>query len=64
MPVDRISINSNICHGQACVKGTRMPVYQIVRMMEDVKRGPQSGATGDFSAPAQSGMPQGFKVLR
>ena len=33
MPVDRISINSNICHGQACVKGTRMPVHQIVRMM-------------------------------
>ena len=33
MPFDRISINSNICHGQACVKGTRMPVHQIVRMM-------------------------------
>lgn len=30
---DRISINSNICHGQACVKGTRMPVHQIVRML-------------------------------
>jgi len=30
---DRISINSNICHGQACVKGTRMPVHQIVHMM-------------------------------
>ena len=30
---DRISINPNICHGQACVKGTRMPVHQIVRMM-------------------------------
>jgi uncharacterized protein (DUF433 family) len=29
----RISINSNICHGQACVKGTRMPVHQIVRML-------------------------------
>jgi len=30
---DRISINSAICHGQACVKGTRMPVHQIVRML-------------------------------
>jgi len=33
MPFDRISINPNICHGQACVKGTRMPVHQIVRML-------------------------------
>jgi len=30
---DRISINPSVCHGQACVKGTRMPVHQIVRMM-------------------------------
>jgi uncharacterized protein (DUF433 family) len=30
---ERISINSAICHGQACVKGTRMPVHQIVRML-------------------------------
>jgi uncharacterized protein (DUF433 family) len=30
---DRISINPSICHGQACVKGTRMPVHQIVRML-------------------------------
>ena len=30
---ERISINPNICHGQACVKGTRIPVHQIVRMM-------------------------------
>lgn len=29
----RISINPNICHGQACVKGTRIPVYQIVKML-------------------------------
>ena len=33
MQFDRISINSNICHGQACVKGTRIPVHQIVRML-------------------------------
>ncbi len=30
---ERISINPNICHGQAVVKGTRIPVYQIVRML-------------------------------
>lgn len=30
---DRISINPNICHGQACVNGTRMPVHQVVRML-------------------------------
>jgi uncharacterized protein (DUF433 family) len=29
---ERISINSKICHGQACIKGTRIPVHQIVRM--------------------------------
>lgn len=33
MPFDRISINPNICHGQACVRGTRIPVHQIVRML-------------------------------
>jgi uncharacterized protein (DUF433 family) len=30
---DRISIDPNICHGQACVKGTRIPVHQIARML-------------------------------
>jgi uncharacterized protein (DUF433 family) len=30
---DRISINPSICHGQAGVKGTRVPVHQIVRML-------------------------------
>lgn len=30
---ERISINSKICHGQACIKGTRIPVHQIVRML-------------------------------
>ena len=29
----RIAINPGICHGQACIKGTRIPVYQIVRML-------------------------------
>jgi uncharacterized protein (DUF433 family) len=30
---ERISIDPKVCHGQACIKGTRIPVYQIVRMM-------------------------------
>jgi uncharacterized protein (DUF433 family) len=33
MAFDRISIDPNICHGQACVKGTRIPVHQLVRML-------------------------------
>jgi uncharacterized protein (DUF433 family) len=30
---ERISIDPKVCHGQACVKGTRIPVHQIVRML-------------------------------
>ncbi|MBV9507418.1 MAG: DUF433 domain-containing protein [Acidobacteriia bacterium] len=30
---ERISIDPAISHGQACVKGTRIPVHQIVRML-------------------------------
>jgi uncharacterized protein (DUF433 family) len=30
---ERISIDSRICHGQACIRGTRIPVHQIVRML-------------------------------
>ncbi|NOZ21251.1 MAG: DUF433 domain-containing protein, partial [Planctomycetes bacterium] len=30
---ERISIDPNICHGQACIKGTRIPVHQIVAML-------------------------------
>jgi uncharacterized protein (DUF433 family) len=30
---DRISIDPNVCHGQACIKGTRIPVHQIVSML-------------------------------
>ncbi|MGC2695293.1 MAG: DUF433 domain-containing protein [Candidatus Angelobacter sp.] len=33
MAFDRISIDPSICHGQACVKGTRIPVHQLVRML-------------------------------
>lgn len=30
---DRISIDPKICHGQACIKGTRIPVAQILSML-------------------------------
>ena len=33
MAFERISIDPTICHGQACVKGTRIPVHQVVRML-------------------------------
>ncbi len=30
---DRITANPGVCHGQACIRGTRIPVHQIVRML-------------------------------
>ena len=30
---ERISIDPKVCHGRACVRGTRIPVHQIVRML-------------------------------
>lgn len=30
---ERISVDPNIYHGQACVKGTRVPVHQILGML-------------------------------
>jgi uncharacterized protein (DUF433 family) len=30
---DQITIDPNICHGQACIKGTRIPVHQIIGML-------------------------------
>jgi uncharacterized protein (DUF433 family) len=33
VPFERISIDPKVCHGQACVKGTRIPVHQVVRML-------------------------------
>lgn len=31
--MDRIAIDPKICHGQACIKGTRIPVHQILHML-------------------------------
>ncbi len=33
MKKERISVNPKICHGQACIKGTRIPVHQILAML-------------------------------
>jgi uncharacterized protein (DUF433 family) len=33
MMTERIFVDPNICHGQACIKGTRVPVHQIIRML-------------------------------
>ncbi|HEY5867659.1 MAG TPA: DUF433 domain-containing protein [Candidatus Tectomicrobia bacterium] len=30
---ERITIDPRVCHGQACIKGTRLPVHQILRML-------------------------------
>ncbi len=30
---ERILIDPKVCHGQACIKGTRIPVHQIVHMI-------------------------------
>jgi len=30
---DRIVVDPRICHGQACVKGTRIPVHLILAML-------------------------------
>jgi uncharacterized protein (DUF433 family) len=30
---DHISIDPSVCHGQARIKGTRIPVHQIISML-------------------------------
>lgn len=30
---ERITIDPKVCHGQACIKGTRIPLHQILRML-------------------------------
>ena len=32
--MERIIINKNICHGQPCIKGTRIMVYLILELIE------------------------------
>lgn len=30
---ERITIDPQVCHGQACIKSTRIPVYLILQML-------------------------------
>ncbi|MFH2007649.1 MAG: DUF433 domain-containing protein [bacterium] len=30
---ERIAVDPRICHGQACIKGMRIPVHQIIGML-------------------------------
>lgn len=38
MMAEHISVNPKICHGQACIRGTRIPVHQIIRMLANGDR--------------------------
>ena len=31
--LERITVDPRICHGQVCVKGTRVPVHQVLHML-------------------------------
>ncbi|MDO8669893.1 MAG: DUF433 domain-containing protein, partial [Dehalococcoidia bacterium] len=31
--LDRISVNPLVCHGKACITGTRVPVHLLLEMM-------------------------------
>jgi len=35
---EHISVDPQVCHGQACIKGTRIPVHQIIRMLAGVDK--------------------------
>jgi uncharacterized protein (DUF433 family) len=32
--IERISVDPNVCHGQPCIKGTRIMVYLILELLE------------------------------
>jgi len=32
--IDRIFVDQNVCHGQPCIKGTRVMVYLILEILE------------------------------
>ena len=34
---ERITADPRVCNGHACVKGTSIPVYQVIRMMANGK---------------------------
>ena len=32
--LDRISVDPNVCHGQPCIRGTRVMIYLILELLE------------------------------
>jgi len=32
--LERICVDSNVCHGQPCIKGTRIMVYLVLELLE------------------------------
>ena len=32
--MERISVNPQVCHGQPCIKGTRIMVYLVLELLE------------------------------
>jgi uncharacterized protein (DUF433 family) len=32
--IERIAVDPNVCHGQPCIKGTRIMVYLILELFE------------------------------
>ena len=32
--MDRISVDPHVCHGQPCIKGTRIMVYLVLELLE------------------------------
>ena len=32
--IERICVDQNVCHGQPCIKGTRVMVYLILEILE------------------------------
>ena len=32
--LDRISVDPTVCHGQPCIKGTRIMVYLVLELLE------------------------------
>jgi len=32
--LERISVDPNVCHGQPCIKGTRVMVYLVLELLE------------------------------
>ncbi|MBN2354659.1 DUF433 domain-containing protein [candidate division KSB1 bacterium] len=35
---ERISVNPLICHGQACIRGTRIPVHLIIKLLQAIQK--------------------------